>query len=69
MNKLTVMEIVRRWLLEHRHDGLYFVNGGEECGCGIDDLAPCGEPFPRDCVAAVKGQDGLFYPADVSREE
>ncbi|MDY0339887.1 MAG: hypothetical protein RBS17_01565 [Coriobacteriia bacterium] len=60
----TVTEIVRQWLRENGYDGLCFRNGGEECGCHTDTLAPCGEPFPRDCVAAVKGPDGLFYPAD-----
>ena len=37
----TVIEIVRQYLVAHGYDGLY----GDECGCLIDDLCPCGENF------------------------
>jgi hypothetical protein len=52
------------WLREHGYDGLYaLINGTEECGCGVDDFAPCGEgPFPQ-CVPAKLAEDGLFCPA------
>lgn len=65
---MNMIEIVRRWLLEHDYDGLYNDWGGG-CECGVNGLAPCGDPDPFRCAAAVKGQDGMFYPADVSGEE
>jgi len=53
MNNLTVLEIVELWLEEHGYDGLYTSN----CGCPIDDLAPCaaedGERF-LNCRAGYK---------------
>jgi len=53
MNNPTVLEIVRQWLEEHGYDGLYTSN----CGCPIDDLAPCaaedGERF-LNCRAGYK---------------
>jgi len=44
---LTVREILTDWLKEHGYDGLYC----DECGCEIDDLAPCDE----SCVACRPG--------------
>lgn len=32
------------WLRENGYDGL----AGYQCGCGLDDLMPCSEPF--NCV-------------------
>ncbi|MDD3493746.1 MAG: hypothetical protein PHZ19_09660 [Candidatus Thermoplasmatota archaeon] len=63
-NWMTVADIVRQWLLSNGYDGLY-CDWGEGCGCGVDDLAPCRDPYPCGCVAARKGPDGLFYPVDV----
>ena len=34
-----VIDITASYLKEHDYDGL--VNGELECGCGLDDLAPC----------------------------
>lgn len=49
---ITVKEIVKAYLKEHGYDGLC----GDECGCGIEDLAPCderwGEGHWGDCTAA-----------------
>lgn len=39
--------IVGDWLATNGFDGL----AGDECGCGIDELFPCGDPSP-DCRAA-----------------
>jgi hypothetical protein len=45
---MDVKTIVREYLIKHGHDGLC----NEDCGCGLDDFAPCGEgPYP-DCHAA-----------------
>ena len=32
-----------------------------ECGCGLDDLAPCGYIDIDRCKPAKKGDDGLYY--------
>ncbi len=44
-------EIVEKYLRDNGHDGL----AGEECGCQIDDLFPCGE-FGLDCVPGKLGK-------------
>jgi hypothetical protein len=38
--------IIREYLVWHRYDGL----AGNDCGCEIDDLMPCDNPSPCDCV-------------------
>lgn len=43
---MTIREIVRKWLEENGFDGLC----GEECGCAIDDFAPC---VNWDCVGIL----------------
>ena len=48
-NGMTIKEIVLDYLKEHSFDGL----AGDECGCGIDDFAPCGE-MRSDCQPAYK---------------
>jgi hypothetical protein len=35
---VTVANIIAWWLREHHYDGLC----SEDCGCGLDDLMPCG---------------------------
>ena len=44
---MNVSEILVTWLKEHGYDGLC----DEDCGCGIDHLAPCGDDF-GDCEPA-----------------
>ena len=46
---MNVKEIVEKYLRDNGHDGLA-VN---ECGCGLDDLMPCGNVSP-DCVPAKR---------------
>lgn len=58
----TVHDLVREGLTAMGADGL--VAAGV-CGCGLDDLAPCGDgPFP-DCAAAKRHilvpNDPLFF--------
>jgi len=63
--------IIHAFLVSNNYDGL----AAEDCGCGLDDLAPCGEgPFPS-CVAAKSRvlADGEYIgecgPADTIFEE
>lgn len=43
--------MVLDWLREHGADGL--CEPETECGCGLDDFAPCGDgPYPH-CKAAI----------------
>jgi len=58
-----VLEIIKSWLREHGYDGL--ASTDEECGCGLDDFAPCTGPLwempPRSCQAAYRHADGTYY--------
>ena len=47
---MNILDMVRRQLVALGADGL--ANPGQECGCGLGDLAPCSDPLPADCVAA-----------------
>jgi len=49
---MTVKKIVEQYLIEHEFEGL--CNGNNECGCGIDDLFPCGLDGTHNCKAALK---------------
>lgn len=42
-----VRGIIIEFLTAHGYEGL----AGNECGCGLDDLAPCGPCVPLDCEA------------------
>jgi len=60
---MTLEDIVRDWLLDHGYDGLCYPE--EECGCGINDLMPCGQPS-LNCVAghrieAPEGSDVDYF--------
>ena len=50
MNK-TVIEIIKKNLIENGFDGLY--NEDLECGCEIDDLEPC-DSLQSNCKAGYK---------------
>ena len=47
-------------LREMGADGLW---NDEPCGCGLDDLEPCGGCLVY-CFPAIKKEDGLFYPME-----
>ena len=49
--------IIKQWLVEHEMDGL--CDPDTECGCGLDDFAPCGEgprPFCKPAKARTLGE-------------
>lgn len=55
--KIDIPEIIRRWLEENGYDGLSCSDGDDVCGCGIDNLFPCGalwEGINEECRAAYK---------------
>lgn len=59
---MTTWQIIHDWLKEHGYDGLYCDDaGGEECGCELADLFPCGQ-IPESCVAGYKHSNGKMYP-------
>lgn len=50
LDSRTVLEIVRAFLVAGGYDGLYSPG---ECGCLVDDLAPCISIQP-DCIAGYR---------------
>lgn len=44
---MNIHDIVKDWLTTHGYDGL----AGDECGCQLDDLMPCGCSHETECVA------------------
>jgi hypothetical protein len=46
----TVRDILIQWLKENGYDGLY----ADECGCFVDDLAPCFGEWSLDCKPGYK---------------
>lgn len=47
---MNIEEIVKAWLEANGYDGL----ANDECGCDLDDLMPCDEPYATHCVAGHK---------------
>ncbi len=47
---MNVKEIVQEWIRGEDKDGLW--NPEIPCGCGLDDLAPCGD-IKAECEAAL----------------
>ncbi len=64
MDNVTVKSIVRDYLKRNKYDGLY--NGGD-CGCGVDDLAPCGVCMDG-CEPAYLTDEGLFLTKEVDNQ-
>ncbi|MFA4972485.1 MAG: hypothetical protein WC683_07710 [bacterium] len=48
---MTAKTILAQWLRDHGYDGLCYADC--ECGCGVDDLMPCGETCEQ-CTPAFK---------------
>lgn len=48
---MEVREIIKTWLTEYGYDGLYDPG---ECGCIIEDLAPCGQ-ISGGCIPGYVG--------------
>jgi len=46
---MTVQEIIKKYLRDNGFDGLC----NDDCGCGIDDFAPC-DSLSLDCNPAYK---------------
>lgn len=63
MSEHCVRSILADWLRANGYDGLITDGGG--CGCGVDDLMPCGEPAPSCRPAYVHRDtpDFEFYAA------
>ena len=47
---MDCLDIIIRYLQNHGYDGLYHET---ECGCEIDNLAPCGNDF-SECKPGYK---------------
>ena len=58
-----IHDMLRDWLTQHGYTGL--CNPDLECGCILRNLAPCGTPGARDCVAGyARGAAGVFLTRD-----
>ena len=49
------LEYVKAYIRQHGGDGLCFKG---ECGCGLDDIMPCGESIDDLNCLPAKGQPG-----------
>jgi len=47
----TVLDIIKSYLRDNGFDGL--CEPDTECGCGLDDLAPC-DGIIQDCIPAYR---------------
>lgn len=58
---ITVVDIVKKWLVDNGYDGLWHDDG--PCGCGVNDwrngTPPCGDGPYSGCCAAHAGESGL----------
>jgi hypothetical protein len=65
---MTAKTILAQWLRDHGYDGLCYADC--ECGCGVDDLMPCGETCEQ-CTPAFKAmqENGIDEMYFVRRED
>ena len=79
MPEITLLSLIKATMDATGADGLW--NGSGPCGCGRDDLAPCGG-IQTDCVLAKSGvvADGeddennavggtVWYPMQIKAKE
>lgn len=59
---MDVKDIVIKYLKKNNYHGL--CEPSLECGCGIDDFAPCGG-MKMECKPAYLHIDGLFWEAHI----
>ena len=57
---ISVKEIIEKHLRENEFDGLCYAQEGATCGCGLDDLAPCGD-YCWDCEPGFAGPPPFEY--------
>ena len=57
---MNVIEITKKYLEENGYEGLVSQNG--QCGCGLEDLAPCDESI-SNCEPGYKVPCGPDCPA------
>jgi hypothetical protein len=48
---MTGLEIIAEWLKEHGFDGMY---SEAECGCFLEDFAPCYGDSIGSCIAGYR---------------
>lgn len=63
---MTAFQILKAHLKDKGFDGL--VCSCIECGCGVDDLAPCGG-ISSECEPAFGNSTDGFYPAKIEAVE
>ena len=54
----TLEDMIRAYLLLNHYDGL--CNLEQECGCGLNDLRPCGYGDFDGCRAAYCDKNGFY---------
>lgn len=59
---MDAREILIQWLRERGYDGL--ANPDMECGCGLDDLMPCGSSPAKCYPAHGDWENGFFASAE-----
>lgn len=62
----TALEIIKKYLVDRNYAGL--CNPDLECGCEVDNLAPCCSDF-SDCKPGYKAPAGVDKFIIVEREE
>ena len=58
---MNAKDLLIEKLKEIGADGLFCGDGGDNCGCGIDDFEPCGNILIHLCVPAKLNKDGMYY--------
>ena len=59
MDNPTIKKMVRLYMVQNGYTAL----AGDECGCTLDDLMPCDEPFMEECVAAYQHKCTEVHPS------